>query len=127
MQTLCPKNWNSCIQKKIMVLSMLKSSPIELIHFCERLGVNNAIPLQKQSMQEEETMANWIETNMPMTLDKVWPGIEAALTGRSKDQTSPLPAKKPRLCDPSAFFASIVMSNRNLTLVAKEQKIVISL
>jgi hypothetical protein len=41
-------------------------------------------------MQEEETMANWIETkNMPMTLDKVWPRIEAALTGRSKDQTSP--------------------------------------
>ncbi|MFL6487942.1 MAG: hypothetical protein ACJ71D_14695, partial [Nitrososphaera sp.] len=42
------------------------------MHLCERLGVNNAIPLLKQSMQEEETMANWIETNMPMTLDKVW-------------------------------------------------------
>jgi hypothetical protein len=55
-------------------------------------------------MQEEETMANWIETNMPMTLDKVWPRIEAALTGRSKDQISPLPAKKPRLCDPSAYL-----------------------
>ncbi|MFL6474263.1 MAG: ferritin-like domain-containing protein [Nitrososphaera sp.] len=65
-----------------------------LIHLCERLGVNNAIPLLKQSMQEEETMANWIETNMPMTLDKVWPRIEAALTGRSKDQTSPPTSEK---------------------------------
>jgi ferritin-like metal-binding protein YciE len=60
-----------------------------LIHLCERLGISNAIPLLKQSMQEEESMANWIETNLPMTLDKMWPRIEAALTGRSKEQTNP--------------------------------------
>ena len=60
-----------------------------LIQLCERLGISNAIPTLKQSMQEEESMAKWIETNMPMTLDKIWPRIEAALIGRSKEQTSP--------------------------------------
>ncbi len=60
-----------------------------LIHLCERLGVSNAIPLLKQSMQEEVAMANWIEPILPMTLDKIWPRIESALTGRSKEQTSP--------------------------------------
>jgi ferritin-like metal-binding protein YciE len=60
-----------------------------LIQLCERLGVSNAIPLLQQSMQEEQSMAKWIETNIPMTFDKIWPRIEAALTGRSKEQTSP--------------------------------------
>ena len=60
-----------------------------LIQLCERLGISNAIPLLQQSMQEEQTMAKWIETNIPMTFDKIWPRIEAALTGRSKEQTSP--------------------------------------
>lgn len=60
-----------------------------LIRLCERLGISNAIPLLKQSMQEEESMAKWIETkSIPMTLDKIWPRTEAALTGRSKEQTS---------------------------------------
>jgi ferritin-like metal-binding protein YciE len=60
-----------------------------LIHLCERLGIRNAIPALKQSMQEEESMAKWIETNLPMTFDKLWPRVEAALTGRSKEQASP--------------------------------------
>ena len=64
-----------------------------LIQLCERLGVSNAISLLKQSMQEEESMANWIETNLPMTLGMVWPRIEAALTGRSKEQASPTSEK----------------------------------
>lgn len=60
-----------------------------LIQLCERLGVSNAIPLLQQSMQEEQSMAKWIETNIPITFDKVWPRIEAALTGRSKEETRP--------------------------------------
>ncbi len=59
-----------------------------LIQLCERLGISNAIPLLKQSMQEEQSMAKWIETNIPMTFDKLWPRVEAALTGRSKEQVS---------------------------------------
>jgi bacterioferritin (cytochrome b1) len=60
-----------------------------LIQLCERLGISNAIPALKQSMQEEESMAKWIETNIPMTFDKIWPRIEAALIGKSKEQASP--------------------------------------
>jgi ferritin-like metal-binding protein YciE len=60
-----------------------------LIQLCERLGISNAISPLKQSMQEEQSMANWIESNIPMTFDKLWPRIEAALTGRSKEQASP--------------------------------------
>jgi ferritin-like metal-binding protein YciE len=60
-----------------------------LIHLCERLGISNAIPLLQQSMQEEQSMAKWIETNIPMTFDNIWPRIEAALTGTSKEQTNP--------------------------------------
>lgn len=60
-----------------------------LIHLCERLGISNAIPLLQQSMQEEQSMAKWIETNIPMKFDNIWPRIESALTGRSKEQTSP--------------------------------------
>jgi ferritin-like metal-binding protein YciE len=59
-----------------------------LIHLCERLGISNAISPLKQSMQEEQSMANWIESNIPMTFDKLWPRIEAALTGRYKEQAS---------------------------------------
>ena len=57
-----------------------------LIQMCERLGVSTAIQPLKQSLQEEESMAKWIETNAPMTFDKLWPRVEAALTGRSKEQ-----------------------------------------
>jgi ferritin-like metal-binding protein YciE len=60
-----------------------------LIQLCERLGISNAIPLLQQSLQEEQSMAKWIETNTPMTFDKIWPRIKAALIGRSKEQTSP--------------------------------------
>ena len=39
-----------------------------LIQLCERLGISNAIPLLQQSMQEEQSMAKWIETNIPKLL-----------------------------------------------------------
>ena len=59
-----------------------------LIQMCERLGVSAAIQPLKQSLQEEESMARWIKTNAPMTFDKLWPRVEAVLTGRSKEQAS---------------------------------------
>jgi ferritin-like metal-binding protein YciE len=59
-----------------------------LIQLCERLGISNTIPLLQQSMQEEQSMAKWIETNIPMTFDKLWPRVEAALTGSSKEEAS---------------------------------------
>jgi hypothetical protein len=38
-------------------------------------------------------MANWIETNILMTFDKLWPRVEVALTGRSKEDKICAPAK----------------------------------
>lgn len=64
-----------------------------LIQLCERSGIGNAIPLLQQSMQEEQSMAKRIETNILMMFDKIWPRIESALTGRSKEQTSPTSEK----------------------------------
>lgn len=58
-----------------------------LIQMSEKLGFSNAIPLLKQSLHEEESMVIWIEANAPMSFDKLWPRIEAALTGTSKEQT----------------------------------------
>jgi ferritin-like metal-binding protein YciE len=60
-----------------------------LIQLCQRLGLNSAIPPLTQSLQEEESMAKWIETNAPMTFDQLWPRVEAAVQGISKEQASP--------------------------------------
>lgn len=60
-----------------------------LIQLCQRLGLNSAVPLLNQSLQEEESMAKWIETNSPTVLDQLWPRIEAAVKGIDKEQASP--------------------------------------
>jgi hypothetical protein len=41
-----------------------------------------------------------------MTLDKIWPRIEAALTGRSKEQTSPSGEKTTTTVYPSKHIGS---------------------
>lgn len=57
-----------------------------LIQLCQKLGMQNAVPLLQQSLQEEQSMADWIAKNAPMTLDALWPRIEAALLGQSKSE-----------------------------------------
>lgn len=59
-----------------------------LIQLCQRLGLGSAVPLLNQSLQEEESMARWIETNAPTTFNQLWSRIEAAVRGISKDQAS---------------------------------------
>ena len=61
-----------------------------IIQLCQRLGLSNAIPLLAQSLQEEESMARWIETNAPTTLDRLWPRVEAAVRGIDMDQANPI-------------------------------------
>jgi len=56
-----------------------------LIQMCEKIGIqDDAIPLLKQNLQEEESMANWIATNAPTMLHLLWPRIETAVTGAAK-------------------------------------------
>ncbi len=61
-----------------------------LTQLFQRLGMTSAIPLLSQSLQEEESMAKWIEQNAPMTFDQLWPRIEAAVEGVSKERANPI-------------------------------------
>src|ERR687886_1819387 len=44
-----------------------------LIQICQRSNLGDAIPILKQNLSEEESMANWIKTNPPVMLDQLWP------------------------------------------------------
>lgn len=59
-----------------------------LIHLCQKLGLNYAAEPLQQSLQEEQSMADWISKNAPVTLDALWPRIEAAIMGRDKNMAS---------------------------------------
>ena len=51
-----------------------------LIQLADRANAQDAIPILKQNLQEEESMANWIMDNTPMMLDQIWPKIQSAVT-----------------------------------------------
>ena len=55
-----------------------------LIQLSQRANAQDAIPILKQNLQEEESMAKWIMDNTPMTLDQLWPKIQSAVTSTSK-------------------------------------------
>ena len=59
-----------------------------LLEMCQKLGVQDAVPLLKESLQEEESMANWIAANAPTLFHLLWPKIEAAVTGVGKERTA---------------------------------------
>src|ERR687891_645410 len=54
-----------------------------LIQLSQRANAQDAITILKQNLQEEESMANWIMDNTPMTLDYIWPKIQSAVTSSS--------------------------------------------
>jgi hypothetical protein len=56
-----------------------------LILPCQKLGVQDAIGPLQQRLKEEQDMANWISTNLPMTFDALWTRIEAAVAGIDKE------------------------------------------
>ena len=53
-----------------------------LIQICQRSNFEYAIPILKQNLSEEESMANWIKTNTPTMLDQLWPKIVTAVSSR---------------------------------------------
>jgi ferritin-like metal-binding protein YciE len=53
-----------------------------LMEVAKKVGANDALPILKQSLQEEESMAKWIMTNLPELLDKLWPYIESSAGNR---------------------------------------------
>ena len=53
-----------------------------LIQICQRSNLEDAIPILKQNLSEEESMANWIKTNTPTMLNQLWPKIVTAVSSR---------------------------------------------
>ena len=58
-----------------------------LIQLSQRANAQDAIPILKQNLQEEESMANWIMDNTPMMLDQLWPKIQSAVTSSSSSRS----------------------------------------
>jgi ferritin-like metal-binding protein YciE len=46
---------------------------VMLIQICQRSSLDDAVPTLKQNLSEEESMANWIKTNIPTMLNQLWP------------------------------------------------------
>ena len=53
-----------------------------LIQICQRSNLEDAIPILKQNLSEEGSMANWIKTNTPTMLNQLWPKIVTAVSSR---------------------------------------------
>jgi ferritin-like metal-binding protein YciE len=51
-----------------------------VMQLAERAGAQEVIPALKQSLQEEQSMADWIMDNTPVILDQLWPKIQSAST-----------------------------------------------
>src|SRR5215212_7912952 len=49
-----------------------------VMHIAQRAGAQEVIPVLKQNLQEEQSMANWIMIHTPAMLDQLWPKIQAA-------------------------------------------------
>jgi ferritin-like metal-binding protein YciE len=58
-----------------------------LIQLAEKLNVQDAIPILKQNLQEEEVMATWLMANVPTMLNRLWPYIESSSGNRTTSTT----------------------------------------
>lgn len=59
-----------------------------LIQLAEKLNVQDAIPILKQNLQEEEVMATWLMANIPTMLNRLWPYIESSSGNRTTSTTT---------------------------------------
>jgi ferritin-like metal-binding protein YciE len=55
-----------------------------LIQIVQRSNFEDAIPVLKQTLQEEEAMADWIKTNTPVMLDQLWPKTVTTVSSSSR-------------------------------------------
>jgi ferritin-like metal-binding protein YciE len=54
-----------------------------LMEIAKKVGAMDAVPVIDQNLKEDEQMANWIITNMPNMLRKVWAQIEVSAGART--------------------------------------------
>jgi ferritin-like metal-binding protein YciE len=50
-----------------------------LLQIAQQTNIVSAIPILKQSLEEEESMSNWITDDIPSMIAYLWPKIESAL------------------------------------------------
>jgi ferritin-like metal-binding protein YciE len=55
-----------------------------LMQLAQRAGADDVIPILKQNLQEEESMAEWIMSHTPAMLDQLWPKIQSAVTSSKR-------------------------------------------
>src|SRR5215208_2007980 len=55
-----------------------------VMQLAQRAGAQEIIPVMKQNMREEQSMANWIMDNTTAMLDRLWPKIRSAVTSGSR-------------------------------------------
>jgi ferritin-like metal-binding protein YciE len=53
-----------------------------LYEYVQRSSLDDAVPTLKQNLSEEESIANWIKTNIPTMLNQLWPKIMTAVSSR---------------------------------------------
>ena len=54
-----------------------------LMEIAKRAGAMDAIPVIEENLKEEAKMANWIITNTPNLLRRIWAQIEVSAGARS--------------------------------------------
>ena len=59
-----------------------------LIQLAEKLNLQDAIPILRQNLQEEEVMATWLMANVPTMLNRLWPYIESSSGNRTTSTTT---------------------------------------
>ena len=64
------------------------SSIAQTVQLAEKLNVQDAIPILKQNLQEEEVMATWLMANVSTMLNRLWPYIESSSGNRTTTTNS---------------------------------------
>jgi ferritin-like metal-binding protein YciE len=52
-----------------------------LLQLAQKAAVDDAIPVLRQTLDEERNMADWIRANNPVMLTQLWPDIKASIIG----------------------------------------------
>jgi ferritin-like metal-binding protein YciE len=58
-----------------------------LMEIAKKVGAMDAIPVIQQNLKEEEQMANWITSNIPNMLRRLWAQIEVSAGARTIPET----------------------------------------
>lgn len=64
-----------------------------LTQLAQIMGVGDAVPVLAQNLQEEREMADWIRTNMPVMITKLYPEIQSSISANDQQPGSEIQAE----------------------------------